>query len=164
MSAFSFYLFFFFLIIRRPPRSTLFPYTTLFRSAPGLAARAGAAQGAQNHRQRWPGEAATADRSGADPDGDERAARWQIAARLRIAFRASSAALPPRGEEGRELHPGRRGGGRPSAGRHPVLPPLHFLFSARRIRSRDSRYAAQSRYVRLRGEVLGDGGPFRGGD
>src|SRR3712207_8516294 len=25
-------LFFFFLIIRRPPRSTLFPYTTLFRS------------------------------------------------------------------------------------------------------------------------------------
>src|SRR3712207_9218141 len=26
------YLFFFFLMIRRPPRSTLFPYTTLFRS------------------------------------------------------------------------------------------------------------------------------------
>src|SRR3989442_15044609 len=26
--------FFFFLMIRRPPRSTLFPYTTLFRSAP----------------------------------------------------------------------------------------------------------------------------------
>src|ERR1017187_10776915 len=36
-------LFFFFLMIRRPPRSTLFPYTTLFRSArftqiPGTAA------------------------------------------------------------------------------------------------------------------------------
>src|SRR3712207_7390254 len=27
------YCFFFFLMIRRPPRSTLFPYTTLFRSA-----------------------------------------------------------------------------------------------------------------------------------
>src|SRR5216683_4393375 len=27
-----FTLFFFFLMIRRPPRSTLFPYTTLFRS------------------------------------------------------------------------------------------------------------------------------------
>src|SRR3712207_7129202 len=26
---------FFFLMIRRPPRSTLFPYTTLFRSFPG---------------------------------------------------------------------------------------------------------------------------------
>src|SRR3712207_7660300 len=28
---------FFFLMIRRPPRSTLFPYTTLFRSAEGMA-------------------------------------------------------------------------------------------------------------------------------
>src|SRR3712207_8146046 len=28
----------FFLMIRRPPRSTLFPYTTLFRSAVALAA------------------------------------------------------------------------------------------------------------------------------
>src|SRR2546430_6246321 len=28
----SFIIFFFFLMIRRPPRSTLFPYTTLFRS------------------------------------------------------------------------------------------------------------------------------------
>src|SRR2546430_13736416 len=27
-----FFVFFFFLMIRRPPRSTLFPYTTLFRS------------------------------------------------------------------------------------------------------------------------------------
>src|SRR3712207_7073898 len=27
-------MFFFFLMIRRPPRSTLFPYTTLFRSIP----------------------------------------------------------------------------------------------------------------------------------
>src|SRR2546427_12739073 len=29
-------LFFFFLMIRRPPRSTLFPYTTLFRSLRGM--------------------------------------------------------------------------------------------------------------------------------
>src|SRR3712207_9543243 len=29
---FVFVFFFFFLMIRRPPRSTLFPYTTLFRS------------------------------------------------------------------------------------------------------------------------------------
>src|SRR5690349_22003689 len=29
-----FFLTFFFLMIRRPPRSTLFPYTTLFRSGP----------------------------------------------------------------------------------------------------------------------------------
>src|SRR5438034_6655270 len=31
-SYFSIRIFFFFLMIRRPPRSTLFPYTTLFRS------------------------------------------------------------------------------------------------------------------------------------
>src|SRR2546429_3630736 len=29
----------FFLMIRRPPRSTLFPYTTLFRSDPGVDER-----------------------------------------------------------------------------------------------------------------------------
>src|SRR3712207_7424263 len=34
-------------MIRRPPRSTLFPYTTLFRSLRGLAARAAAGRGAR---------------------------------------------------------------------------------------------------------------------
>src|ERR1039457_3707690 len=33
----------FFLMIRRPPRSTLFPYTTLFRSMVAASLRAGAA-------------------------------------------------------------------------------------------------------------------------
>src|SRR6266540_5593187 len=37
---YSFY-FFFFLMIRRPPRSTLFPYTTLFRSRPVDRGRVG---------------------------------------------------------------------------------------------------------------------------
>src|SRR3712207_8314213 len=32
---YSHHLYFFFLMIRRPPRSTLFPYTTLFRSEHG---------------------------------------------------------------------------------------------------------------------------------
>src|SRR5574337_1523242 len=38
-----FYLLFslFFLMIRRPPRSTLFPYTTLFRSCPMVLGQAG---------------------------------------------------------------------------------------------------------------------------
>src|SRR3712207_8312474 len=39
-------LVFFFLMIRRPPRSTLFPYTTLFRSVPGLVG-----QGERRHRR-----------------------------------------------------------------------------------------------------------------
>src|SRR3712207_7876357 len=33
-------MFFFFLMIRRPPRSTLFPYTTLFRSMTAVLAEA----------------------------------------------------------------------------------------------------------------------------
>src|SRR4051812_49564066 len=37
LSSFLFFSFFFFLMIRRPPRSTLFPYTTLFRSALAFA-------------------------------------------------------------------------------------------------------------------------------
>src|SRR6266478_9259297 len=37
---YNFSFFFFFLMIRRPPRSTLFPYTTLFRSRrPGSASK-----------------------------------------------------------------------------------------------------------------------------
>src|SRR6266576_6522954 len=34
MTTTSHYFYIFFLMIRRPPRSTLFPYTTLFRSPP----------------------------------------------------------------------------------------------------------------------------------
>src|SRR5258708_30077489 len=40
-------MFFFFLMIRRPPRSTLFPYTTLFRSSCGFTCRRGNALSAQ---------------------------------------------------------------------------------------------------------------------
>src|SRR2546430_14016327 len=67
-------LFFFFLMIRRPPRSTLFPYTTLFRSPcrrPArrptalLAARTGDPDGhygARGAKQRPRGRAARRDR------------------------------------------------------------------------------------------------------
>src|SRR5438874_9654716 len=47
--AFQTYLFFF-LMIRRPPRSTLFPYTTLFRSE-GLALRLRNPAPAARHRR-----------------------------------------------------------------------------------------------------------------
>src|SRR2546426_1339719 len=44
---------FFFLMIRRPPRSTLFPYTTLFRSRTGSArARAGSSNPTGPRRRR----------------------------------------------------------------------------------------------------------------
>src|SRR3712207_9510972 len=38
---------FFFLMIRRPPRSTLFPYTTLFRSEPSAGAALGSGESAR---------------------------------------------------------------------------------------------------------------------
>src|SRR5258706_5386794 len=38
--------FFFFLMIRRPPRSTLFPYTTLFRSLQAIGREVGISPGA----------------------------------------------------------------------------------------------------------------------
>src|SRR5207249_11378152 len=56
---------FFFLMLRRPPRSTLFPYTTLFRSDPGVTQhRRG------HHRQ--PGSARRAQRH---PGSDRKSTR-----------------------------------------------------------------------------------------
>src|SRR5256885_14306076 len=45
-------VFFFFLMIRRPPRSTLFPYTTLFRSRGATDARIHALHGGRRERRR----------------------------------------------------------------------------------------------------------------
>src|SRR3712207_8506911 len=50
------FLIIFFLMIRRPPRSTLFPYTTLFRSLGGPGPRA--APGGEALLPRRPGEVA----------------------------------------------------------------------------------------------------------
>src|SRR2546427_11875563 len=53
---FHFLFFFFFLMIRRPPRSTLFPYTTLFRSG-----RGGGSRKRGSGRSRWPARSASPD-------------------------------------------------------------------------------------------------------
>src|SRR5438093_11730743 len=47
-----FHFLFFFLLIRRPPRSTLFPYTTLFRSCPARDVAASTAAAAAPARTR----------------------------------------------------------------------------------------------------------------
>src|SRR6266496_1183168 len=54
----------FFLMIRRPPRSTLFPYTTLFRSTPPIG-RLGAGPVRLRHRR-------TAHPRSPDPGGEDR--------------------------------------------------------------------------------------------
>src|SRR5260370_24845719 len=61
------YLFFFFLMIRRPPRSTLFPYTTLFRSR--ATSRSSGCHAATS-RDRRPASAAPR------PQPSGRPARW----------------------------------------------------------------------------------------
>src|SRR6266850_6185902 len=48
------FVFFFFLMIRRPPRSTLFPYTTLFRPGPGREGAGGLRPVAAAARRRCP--------------------------------------------------------------------------------------------------------------
>src|SRR3989442_10357116 len=47
---------FFFLMIRRPPRSTLFPYTTLFRSHPRRIVAEEAVEGGAEHGLAPPGD------------------------------------------------------------------------------------------------------------
>src|SRR5256885_10872401 len=57
------FMFFFFLMIRRPPRSTLFPYTTLFRSAPARGGRRSGDRRAGRHAAGLePGRAVPGDR------------------------------------------------------------------------------------------------------
>src|SRR6266487_3610131 len=49
---FTFAYVLFFLMIRRPPRSTLFPYTTLFRSRPRVGRRESRCRRGRPHRSR----------------------------------------------------------------------------------------------------------------
>src|SRR2546422_4263685 len=57
---------FFFLMIRRPPRSTLFPYTTLFRSHDAGPVEAGAARPRRSGGDRGSDRAPRAGRAAAD--------------------------------------------------------------------------------------------------
>src|SRR3712207_7238103 len=64
---------FFFLMIRRPPRSTLFPYTTLFRS-PVRAARARAPHAARARRHQRPPHPAPVEGLAGERHGEARLA------------------------------------------------------------------------------------------
>src|SRR3712207_8532004 len=64
-------LLFFFLMIRRPPRSTLFPYTTLFRST-GLADEDGVVLGAARQHLDHPADLLVAPDDGVELSGPGR--------------------------------------------------------------------------------------------
>src|SRR3712207_9463985 len=72
-----------FLMIRRPTRSTLFPYTTLFRSAPWPEHRSGRS-GRERRVHRWAGSSSTSGSSGSslalyrtDPRSEEHTSELQ---------------------------------------------------------------------------------------
>src|SRR3712207_2170927 len=106
-------------MIRRPPRSTLFPYTTLFRSADVgrvAAGRAAAAAGparaplprpAPRSAQRAPAPRTVTDRTALTriPGGVSREGVLRCVLRMGLAARAAPSARPPdthRGGDGEE--------------------------------------------------------------
>src|SRR5256885_16786181 len=115
--------FFFFLMIRRPPRSTLFPYTTLFRSrAPARYAVQGGRQRAIRDRRENPRHARRLHRALAGARRQDQARerrRRQGAARRAPRGRARAQLVD--GTEGRlgggMRRRGGRGGGHLLAGR-----------------------------------------------
>src|SRR3712207_7960577 len=75
------YTAFFFLMIRRPPRSTLFPYTTLFRSRAAAPAVVRDARGREAHGRRAGGRRGrpvAAVRHGQGQQGEPRQRRWRV--------------------------------------------------------------------------------------
>src|SRR6267143_4217032 len=73
--SFFFIFFFFFLTIRRPPRSTLFPYTTLFRSARAQCRRAFSRRDLERAPDRDGGESRDQQEQRGEPDDGEIRAR-----------------------------------------------------------------------------------------
>src|SRR2546429_6635584 len=76
-------VFFFFLMIRRPPRSTLFPYTTLFRSRRARRrGQRGAPREMRAVRERRPIQGAHHDRSRSEEHTSELQSRLHLVCRL----------------------------------------------------------------------------------
>src|SRR2546429_7396503 len=80
---------FFFLMIRRPPRSTLFPYTTLFRSGSAALIEKLLAAGADANAARWNGETALmiGSRSGTVPGVRSEEHTSELQSRLHLVCR-----------------------------------------------------------------------------
>src|SRR3712207_7868963 len=73
-------------MIRRPPRSTLFPYTTLFRSRRLLLARVSAARHVA-YQQRWLVEVEARAQRAAGPGHRPRSDRGRLGSRARVGTR-----------------------------------------------------------------------------
>src|SRR2546429_3762868 len=96
LSRLNFYLFFF-LMIRRPPRSTLFPYTTLFRSGLGDhvgLVRCGLHHGALLGRQRGQRLLVHVELERSEEHTSELQSRLHIVCRLLLEKKKKSSAPP----------------------------------------------------------------------
>src|SRR2546427_9516206 len=81
-------------MIRRPPRSTLFPYTTLFRSAPAARAQGAAAAGRRQRELRARRRAARR----SEEHTSELQSQSNIVCRLLLEKKKHSGARTPRDE------------------------------------------------------------------
>src|SRR5947209_10040199 len=95
--------FFVFLMLRRPPRSTLFPYTTLFRSVDGriveaVGAVAGVAGGDHHHDAALPGLLrGVGERVRSEEHTSELQSRQYLVCRLLLEKKKNSASNTPIG-------------------------------------------------------------------
>src|SRR2546426_11690445 len=115
-------MFFFFLMIRRPPRSTLFPYTTLFRShgvrvtdGAAVARDPGGARGAESPRRSGSGRRTIVGldrRTVEGPRPDDRRARVPDVYRGHPVRRAREEHSPVRVHSGSDGYRAEAGGGR----------------------------------------------------
>src|ERR1022692_4230857 len=114
--------FFFFLMIRRPPRSTLFPYTTLFRSTDRAFA----------HGVQWnPGHGPTQGRSRSKEHTSELQSPCNLVCRLLLEKKQKprSRVLPRPARPHRRLPgPAQRAGSRAGPGVHPRAVHAFFFF------------------------------------
>src|SRR5574340_1369560 len=92
--------FFFFLMIRRPPRSTLFPYTTLFRSRPRPAVR--------RQRRQAGGDLCARDRKSTRLNSSHQKISYAV---FCLKKKKTEQINPKKDESGEGMGDGRRGGG-----------------------------------------------------
>src|SRR5215208_3020109 len=93
-------IFFFFLMTRRPPRSTLFPYTTLFRSSPATTTDSAYVP--------CPGKCASIARRRSEEHTSELQSRGHLVCRLLLEKKKHHRQLPLREHHNGRHHPGAR--------------------------------------------------------
>src|SRR2546422_4537991 len=98
-------LFFFFLMIRRPPRSTLFPYTTLFRSIRVLRALCSAQVGCQRNADAWQQEVGRHRGCRSEEHTSELQSRLHLVCRLLLEKKKKKIGRTSNQESKKKVHP-----------------------------------------------------------